>query len=326
MAHNVTSRATSPADLLRDSLDEVDRLIANVSPDNVEQLLLTLDTLDIEFDRLADSGLDLRSEQGRWEALILKVNNRATAIAGAAAKGPGFRQLRRTHQIGTDKEAFSFWWYLDHEAARKRRKLITRMGRTLGIIVGIVVGGYWIMQIFFPPDPLDVLYSDVMFNMDNAVMVQDWEQALAAVNEHADELSHEPDLYIWRGVIAEKLGDEEMAEENLAQGRAMLADREIVYWNTLGNRRLQVGNLDDAEIALNTALSIDDTSPQTYFLLGGLSEARKDYNQAIEYFNRTFELAEGSDPQLAVIARVRVGQLMQMPNAVPTVRPDASSP
>ncbi len=295
MAHNVDSRAKSPGDVLRASLDAVDRMVVTVDASNVETLLLTLDTVDSEFERLADSGIDLRPELGRWEAMIKKVNNRAPAIASAASKGPGYGKLRRTHAIG-DKEDFSFWWFLDHEANRRQRKLITRMLTTLGIMAGVLVGGYWLMQTFFPPDPMDVLYSDVMYRTDQAVMEQNWEQAMIALDAHSIELSTEPDLYVWRGVIAEKLGDQELAESSLAQAKVLLADQEVVYWNTVGNRRLQVGELDQAEVALRQALALDPESPQAYFLLGGISEAREDYAQAIEYFNLTFELAEANDP------------------------------
>lgn len=322
MAHSVDSRASSPASLLRDSLDAVDRLVVSVDGENVETLLLTLETIDAEFERLKESGLDLRSELGRWDAMIQKVNNRAAAIASAAAKGPGFRNLRRTHNIGKPED-FSFWWFLDYEAARKRRKLILRMGTTLGIMLAVILGGYWTMQTFFPPDPLDVLYADVMFAMDKSTMDQDWEQALALLNEKEGELGHEPDLYIWRGVLAEQIGDEALAEKSLAQGKEMLADNEVVYWNTLGNRRLQVGNLDGAESALRQALALNDASPQAYFLLGGVAEAREDYTLAIDYFNQAFDLAEATDPQLAVIARVRVGQLLQRPGSLDTETPVA---
>ena len=320
MAHNINSRAISPADQLREDLDEAEKLVTRVAAADVETLLLTLDRIDSEFDRLAESGIDLRPEQSRWESLIHRINGQAAAIAGAAAKGPRFPRLRKTHAIGPATE-FSFWWFLDQEAARQRRRLLVRLGTILGTVLGGLVLAYWVMYTFFPPDPQDVLYADIMYQLDQYSMEQDWPGALAVVDANLDKLPDEPDLLIWRGVLEERLEHPEIAKQNLEQAWAMLTGREVFYWNTLANRRLQVGDLDGAEPALNQALALDPDNPQTYFLMGGLAEARGDNTLAMQYYNRVFDLAEANDPQLAVIARVRVSQLMQSPNVFPTPLP-----
>lgn len=320
MAHNTTNRASSPADALRQDLDEAEKLVTRVRPENVEPLLLTLDRIDAEFDMLAGSEMDLRPERSRWDSLIQRVNTQAAAIAGAAAKGPRFSQLRKTHAIGPATE-FSFWWFLDQEANRQRRRMLVRLGTILGSVVGGLLLVYWGMMTFFPPDPLDVLYADVMYQLDQYSMEQDWSDALALIDANLEQLAAEPDMLIWRGVLEERLDHPEIAKENLAQARAMLSGREVFYWNTLGNRRLQVGDLDGAEPALAQALALDPDNPQAHFLMGGLAEARGDNALAMEYYNRVFDLAESSDPQLAVIARVRVSQLMQAPSVFPTPLP-----
>lgn len=320
MAHNVTSRASSPADALRRDLDEAEKLVTRVRPENVEPLLLTLDRIDTEFDILTGSEIDLRPEQSRWDSLIQRVNGQATAIASAAAKGPRYARLRKTHAIGPATE-FSFWWFLDQEASRQRRRLFVRLGAVLGSVLGGLALVYWVMMTFFPPDPLDVLYADVTYQLDQYSMEQNWTGALAVIDANLDQLPAEPDLLIWRGVLEERLDHPEIAEENLAQAWAMLSDQEIYYWNTLANRRLQVGDLDGAEFPLAQALALDPENSQTYFLMGGLAEARGDNSLAMEYYNHVFDLAESSDPQLAVIARVRVSQLMQSPNPFPTPFP-----
>jgi len=320
MAHNTTNRANSPADNLRRDLDEAEKLVTRIRPESVEPLLLTLDRIDTEFDRLANSEMDLRPEQSRWDSLIQRVNTQAAAIAGAAAKGPRYPRLRKTHAIGPVTE-FSFWWFLDQEASRQRRQMLVRLGTILGTVLGGLLLAYWVMQTFFPPDPLDVLYADVMYQLDQYSMEQNWPDALAVIDANLEQLAAEPDMLIWRGVLEERLDHPEIAKENLDQARIMLAGREVLYWNTLANRRLQTGDLDGAEPTLAQALALDPENPQTYFLMGGLAEARGENSLAIEYYNHVFDLAEADDPQLAVIARVRVSQLMQMPAVFPTQMP-----
>ncbi len=320
MAHNINSRAISPADQLRRDLEEAEKLVTRVASADVETLLLTLDRIDSEFDRLTDSGMDLRPEQSRWDSLIQRVNSQAAAITSAAAKGPRFPRLRKTHAIGPASEV-SFWWYLDQEASRQRRRMLVRLGTIVGTVVGGVLLAYWTMQTFFPPDPLDVLYADVMYQLDQYSMEQNWPDALAVIDANLDQLPAEPDMLIWRGVLEERLDHPEIAKQNLAQARALLTGREVFYWTTLANRRLQTGDLDGAEPALAQALTLEPENPQAYFLLGGLAEARGDNSLAMEHYNHVFDLAEASDPQLAVIARVRVSQLMQSPNVFPTPMP-----
>jgi len=166
-----------------------------------------------------------------------------------------------------------------------------------------------------------VLYADIMYRLDQYSMEQNWPDALAVIDANLAQLPDEPDMLIWRGVLEERLDQPELAKASLDKAWAMLPGRELFYWNTLANRRLQVGDLDGAEPALAQALALDPENPQTYFLMGGLAEARGDNSLAMEYYNHTFDLAQADDPQLAVIARVRVSQLMQMPNVFPTEMP-----
>ena len=51
--------------------------------------------------------------------------------------------------------------------------------------------------------------------------------------------------------------------------------------------------------------------PQGYFLLGTVAEVGGDTGAAIDVFEKTFQLAADSNTQLAAIARIRMGTLLQ---------------
>ena len=51
-------------------------------------------------------------------------------------------------------------------------------------------------------------------------------------------------------------------------------------------------------------------------MLGTVSEMEGDTGAAIELFEKTFELALDSNTELAVVARVRMGTLLQQPKAI----------
>ncbi|MCB0088048.1 MAG: tetratricopeptide repeat protein, partial [Caldilineaceae bacterium] len=122
-----------------------------------------------------------------------------------------------------------------------------------------------------------------------------------------------------------QLGDQTRAEASLAKAKELLSDQPTGLWLTLGNQRMQVGNLDGAEAAANEAIALSPNEPQAYFLLGGIAEARGDYAKAIELFDKTYQLAEADNPQLAVIAKVRMGNLLQRADPFATA-PIAETP
>ena len=81
----------------------------------------------------------------------------------------------------------------------------------------------------------------------------------------------------------------------------------------MGSAYLTVGELEKARNIGEDATRLYPLDPQGYFLLGTVSEMEGDTGAALELFEKTFELALDSNPQLAVIARVRMGTLLQRP-------------
>jgi Flp pilus assembly protein TadD len=135
------------------------------------------------------------------------------------------------------------------------------------------------------------------------------------------------ELMIWEAVLNERIGDSDAAAAALAEAGAAFAAQPIDLLIHLGNNRLRVGDVEGALAAADQGMALDPNNPQVYFLLGSIAETQGDLAAAINYFDQTFTLAEGSNPQLAVIARVRMGNLMQnpgsftSPEATPTAAP-----
>jgi tetratricopeptide (TPR) repeat protein len=213
--------------------------------------------------------------------------------------------------------AENFWWHLDVEVATRRRKAITRFVVTTLLVVVGVVGGLWSIDKIFPPDPRAVALLNANAGLDPYIAEQRWDDALQVIEEAKGSLPDEPELYIWEGVLAEQAGYQERAQTALARARDLLPGQTEQFWVLVGNRRMQVGNLDGAIAAANETLALDPDDPQAHFLIGGIAEARGDTQTAIAEFNLVFDLAEESNPQLAVIARVRMGTLLQQVNPFP---------
>ena len=309
MAHTIESRANSPANALRDALDKAERLIVTVDADTVEELLVLFDTIEGSMVTLSQGAIDLRPEQTRWISLQNRIYSTPTPITRAAAKAGGLASLRAKHP-----PAEGDWWRLDGIVLERRRKSALRTLSTVLIVVGALGLVYWAVNTLFPPDPDAVLMVETTSDLDIFVREQQWDGALALVDARLEQLPDEPELWIWKAVLHEQLGQDEAAAEAAAEAKLLVPDNVGQFWVVLGNTRFQVGDLAGAEAAANEAIALDSEDPQGYFLMGGVAEAKGDIQTAMDMFDKTYELAEFSNPELAVIARVRLGQMLQQPS------------
>lgn len=316
MAYSVESKANSPANTLREELDRAERQVVNLTAANVEEYLLLLDQIEARFAALTTDENDLRPEWGRWESLTSRLQSKPDALVAAAAKVGGLAQLRQKHPPAT-----GFWWELDQEVARRRNQAIKRAGTTLAIIIVVVFGGWWLLNTFFPPNPDAVRMMETNSQLEELIAQQRWEEALTIIESAQETLPDEPELVLWEVVFAEQLGDTERAQHAFARAQALLSDHPVELLVQLGNQRMQVGNFAGAQAAGNEALATDPNNAQATFLLGSVAEATNDIATAIDMFDRTFALAEEENPQLAVIARVRMGNLLQRAPAMDTGSP-----
>lgn len=308
MAHAIESTINIPADRLRAALDRAERLVVTVDQGTVEELLVLFDQIQQMFLDISQDHADLRAEEARWRSLLNRITSKPSPVVRAASKAGGPGRLRDKHP-----PAEGGWWHLDSLMAERRRKSAIRTVSTILIVIGAIGALYWAVNTFFPPDPDAVLMVDATADVDLFVREQKWVQALAVIDRTLEQLPEEPELWIWKAVLLEQLGDDQSAADAREEAQRLLTANPSQFWVALGNTRFQVGDIDGAEEAGQQALAVDPNEPQAYFLLGGVAEAKGDIATAVEMFNKTYELAEHTSPQLAVIARVRLGQMLQSP-------------
>ena len=315
MAYSIETRSNNPANQLRDELDIIERQIVTLHGSDGETFLLRLDRIDRMFDELNQDGVDLRSEQGRWEGVLSRLTSKPRPIVRAIGARQ-FGKLRQQHPPATGQ-----WWHQDQVVMERTRKKITRFVITAVAIVGAIALILWGVDTFFPPDPTTVAMVEVSSNVDKYVLEQDWESALAEVEEAVALFPDEPELLMRKSVLAQQLGDDESAAESLASAEELVADKPALFWSQMGTYYLQVTDFENAKLAGEKSLEYNPDEPQAYFLLAGIAEAEGNSREAIDHFEKTFELAEDDNPQLAVIAKVRMGYLMQSINPFPESTP-----
>lgn len=329
MAYSIRETLRNPVTQLREDLDEAERLVVRVTSENVESFLKLLDRIDAQLTLLsADDGLDLRPERTRQGSLLSRIENNPQPIAAAAGRAGGMAKLR-----AQNPNAEGFWWRLDAAVAAQRRSAARRFTLTIGGVILFFAAVYFGVNTFFPPDPDALVINDATNRLPDLAIEGRWEEALLLVEQSQSQLSvPDVELLIWEGVITESLGMQERSVQALDQARNLVeADSEDLYWVTLGNTRVLAGDLEGAQVAAETALSLDPEEGQAYFLLGNVAESRGDILGAVENYERTFEYSSESNPQLAVIARVRLGTLLQsgagfLPTDTPPQTPSPPAP
>lgn len=306
MAYSVETKASSAANVLREELDRAERQVVALDGTNIAGYLVLLDQIEAHLNDLTTDANDLRPEWGRWDSVTSRLQSKPEPIVAAAAKAGGLGKLRQQHPAAT-----GFWWHLDQEVARRRAQTVKRTLTTLLIIVVLVGGGWWVLNTFFPPSPDAVQMMETNSQLEALIAQQRWQEALTVVEEAQQTLPNEPELVLWEVVFAEQLGNPERAKAAWERAKTLVPDKPVELLVQLGNQRLQVGNFQGAKAAGEQAMTTDPKNPQATFLLGSVAEATNDVQTAINMFDRTFTLAEEDNPQLAVIARVRMGNLLQ---------------
>lgn len=322
MAYSVVTKLNNPTNRLRDALDRAEKMIVSVNKETVESFLLLLDEIDQMFEELSQQNIDLRPEQGRWQSLINRVFSKPLPIVRAAAKAGGFAALRKKNPPAENQ-----WWRLDEIVYQRRRQSAARFLAITLIIGGILAAVLWGVNTLFPPDPTAVQLVEVNSTVDSLLRDTNYAAALDVVDANLETLPEEYELWLWKAVLHERLGEEAEAAVARDEAQRLLQDGPIQFWVALGDTRMRAGDVAGAEVAANRALEVDPEDPQVYFLLGGVAEAQGEPMKAVDYFNKTYELAEFTNTELAVIARVRMGQALQQGafvNPTITETPDAT--
>jgi tetratricopeptide (TPR) repeat protein len=312
MAYSVESRTNNPANQLREALDQAERQIVNVDASTVESFFVLLDRIEQMFAELAQSEIDLRPEETRWQSLLNRISSQPRPLVRAANGAGGLAALRAQHP-----PAEGWWWHIDAEVAQRTRRTVIRIAATVAAIVVVVAGVLWGVNYFFPPNPETIALIETTGQLDQLILEERWDEALAVVEQGLQRLPDSPELLIWESVLAARTGDQARADTALARAQEVFSGDPAQFWVAVGNTRLQTGDIDGAQAAADRALELNEEEPQAYFLLGGIAEIRGDVPTAVAMFDRTFALAEDNNPQLAVIAKVRLGYLLQRPAGAP---------
>ena len=308
----------SDAAKLRDQLNELEKLLVKVNSLTVERTLQLLDSSWLLKEDLRERGVDLKAEDGQWAGFEFRLSETAGEIVKAANTHGGMGQLRQSLA-----QTNGLWWTLDALHAAQTRRTLFRWLRLVGGIAVLGIAVWVLVTYVFPPDPNAVLITDIGYDIEKAVDMRDWDTAWTVVQAGLESSGNATEVLLWAAVVEEHRDNPEQAAAYVEEA---LSDPNIPpynIWVTLGTNRLRAGATDGAECAAYAALETDPDNAQAHFLIASVAEAIGDAQRAVDYFNKTYDLAANGQPQLQVIARVRLGYLMQSPGSFNAQEPEA---
>jgi tetratricopeptide (TPR) repeat protein len=324
MARALRDAQMTPADQLRELLSDSEKLVVSLRGRGAEaQVLLdNLDAIEEVWPKLEAAGVDLRPEAGRRETLHAAVRNNAPALVRELSAAGGIAALRRAKY---GEQPAPWWWHLDEELQAQREHRLRRAAIGIGAVVLVGALAIFLFQRLFPVDPnLQKSVSAVIGGQQN-LQEGDLEGALAEFQEAVRLTPDDPEPWAWLGVVQQQLGMAQEAEESNARLRALIPD-EVTYHNMRSQVLAAIGMSDEAIVAAQAALALDPESPEAYFNLGSAYENQGQIQDAIKNMELASQYAEArGKSELTVVARYRMGMLMQQFSALPppTPAPDA---
>ena len=307
------------ADDLRELITQAELIVANLRGSGArgQTLLFLLDTI-VELEaRLREMGVDLRAEDSRIETVQRLLLSKDTILV---------REMRAVGGLPAARDALKppedhWWWFLDGRVAERQRRALRRGLTILAGLVGALLIFSLLYRYVFPPDPQQVAIMELQSEAEQALAQGDLVVATERYREAVKVKPDDPELHALVGVVEEAQGHQAEAQAAYAEAERLSPTR-ARFLVTRGMSRVRFGDVDGAIADGQEALTLEPEMAEAYFLLGNAFEAKGDRLEAIKNFELAANHADSKNAALVVLAKTRMGMLLQQapmqPNAEPT--------
>lgn len=318
----------SPADELRTKLSELERVHLKISTMDAVQALALLHDLDWVKETLSQfeaAGVDLRSEEGRFQAVQGRIKNKIVPLLRAIGGAAALSQRRPAPPWPSEQ----WWWYIDEMVAAHQRRLLRRVG--IGLLIVLLIGGGIILALntVLAPSPEAVARMEAENGAYKAVDQADYQGALSAVNAGLAKVPGDVGLLIFKGVLQQDLGQKEQAAQSFEQAQKILNNpRE--FFLARGQIYVRLNQAQAVEQDARSALALDDKFARSWLMLGQALEMEGKIAEALDAYDTASNLAlESGENEIYVMARVATARLTQMAPAMlgtPTITEPTTTP
>lgn len=321
MSQAIQTGSITPADVLRALLVQVEKRIVTPYATQADtlQLLHELDQIAALWPVLQAHGADLQPEAGRWESIQSAVHRHAPRIVRTLRGARGFAAARQNaHPDG----GAAWWWNLDAEVQQLQRRRLTRAGIIFGVALVALVGVNLLLRLLFPVDP-GVREATLALDSGDDKVAQggDFQGARADFERAVTANPNDGEAWLRLGVAREKLGDASGAEDAYRRASNLITDPGD-YHLAHGGSYFALGLLVEAERELRAGLALAPDNPYIFYYLASVFEAQGNATGAIDALTEAARFAEEQkNDEIMVMARYRLGILMQQPRLDATPAP-----
>ncbi|RME82119.1 MAG: hypothetical protein D6775_11755 [Caldilineae bacterium] len=322
MAHAIHTQKVTPADELRNLLNECEKRAVNIRGSGADQARELLQWLDLIHERLPEleaSGLNMQPERVRWEAVLGAVRRHEKELRRELEPLGGLESLRR--QLPAEPDPDRWWWWLDQHAAERTRRRLSRGLITVIALVALVLAARWLFNYLFPVDPNVLASYDLQTEAERLIEEGNYEQAVQNFQEALTYTPDDEDPQIWLVALYDVTG---RSDESRALLDKLLTryDPSTVYAE-LAQRYYLLQQYETSLAYAQKAIDANPENPEAYLAAGGAYEALGDFVQAMASFEQASDIAERLDmPELQALARVRMAELLQRRPVAPFLTPE----
>jgi tetratricopeptide (TPR) repeat protein len=314
-------RPHTQIEILRSELDQLEKLVGSLrylDAGEAQKIPVLFDQVT-ESIRLAEqSGTNLRGEKTQLETAQVKFEKQAARFIRILGGRQALQELRSRPQPGPDR----WWWYPDRLVAESRKTQRRKGLFWLALAAVILFGLVFFYNRFLAPDEATQTSLQHSFKAENLADRGEYRAAFEEVELAIAAKPGQADLYLLKGVLADILGETEIAAEAFRRVEASAPNR-IVFLITRATEYLRFAQTGPAIQDAQAAVALDPTQASAYLIMGQAYETSGDFQNALDNYRQADQLAtEQNDAQVQVIARMSIGQLY---NRLPLVAPTAAA-
>ncbi len=313
-AHAKPSQLTR-GDQLRDALSRLNALVGQLGYALGEEALNIpplFDEVTAGLAELQAQGQDVRGEATQLETVSAELQHKAAKFLREIGGASKLRDAR----IARRPDPAQWWWFLDQWLADRRRSQLRRVLQWTVAAALLLAALYFVYRRFLALDPATVASLQHEQKAESLAQAGDLAGTLNEVEQSQAAAPRDPERLVFKGVLLQALGRNAAAEETFAAAEAEMGQEGFLIARS--QRYLDLGQTQAALADAQAVVGLNPDSAMGYLMLGRAYERAGSYTQAVDAYTRASTLAEAQNNlEIAAIARVQLGMLMQIP-PIPT--------
>ncbi len=308
----------TPLEELRGLLHDLELRVARLeeqSPANALAILPMMDDAIRRLDNLREAGSSVNSEATLLETVQAQLHKNRKLFLARIGGASALAEARAARQSPPPPE--HWWWFVDQSLAAERRRTLRKLAVTGGVLLVVLLALGWAYQRFWAPDPDLQAAVGWQTRAENALIAGDYAAALDAASRSLERRPEQPALYLLRGVAREMLDQPTGAEQDFTTAWDLYPARnKDAFYSERAGYYLMVGQGEQALSDAQEAIALNPDSAIAYLRMAQAYELLGEREQAIAAYQQSAAAAQRTgDPQIEVIAKMGLAQLLQSPGA-----------